>query len=271
MRPSYEDLGREELLEAVLRLDERLAAWCAAQDHGIPDLALQRSMELREAAGYPVTGDVGKRVSVPMAQSWGEHLEGLPEDVERPVALNLLYKHRSLKKLAMTHWGQRERERQALAAQVMVQSRQDHNRASAAPLPIPRRIHYQVFRRQRMKDLDNLIGGLKDVQDVIEAAGLIWEDSMEWIVPTYVQDTCGKTPPRVEVLIWDIPESTWTDAQRQVVMDADDMCAGFRKKRARIKAEQTNRRKIIHNSAVPEIIRKKGRLRGGRNKNRRNR
>ena len=220
---------------------------------------------MRQAAGYPVTDLPRKCVPVPHEDSWGALLEEMPDPVLRPVSLNLLYHHRSGKKLLATHWAVRGRERQAVAAQVAVQVKTTSNQAGAPLRPVPRRVHYLVYRRTRMRDFDNFVMGLKDVQDVIEAAGLIWEDSMQWIVPSYAQANTKGTTPRVEVTIWDVPDATWTDAQRRVVENAGEYGAGDRKQRAQIKALQTLRRKAIASNHQPRITRKRGRLAGGKN------
>lgn len=264
MRPDYECMHPDEVREAAIRLDDLVASWAAALDSGSD--AQEEALALRLGAGYPGKVPPGKCVPVPCVGSWGVHLEEMPADVLRPVYLNLIYNHRSANQVLRSHWRARQRERQAIAAQVATQTKSQSNLPGSRLRPIPRRVHYLVYRRTKMKDFDNFVMGLKDVQDVIEGAGLIWEDSMEWIVPSYAQDNAKGAVPRVEVTIWDIPEVTWTDEQRRVVEGAGKYGAGERKTRSQIKAMQTLRRNAIASNREPKIVRKRGRLSGGKNK-----
>ena len=191
--------------EEVLRAVE---AWARTIDAGLGRCQVDIAAEhLRQVAGCPS----GCYVGDPLPD--GPDPEGAPEDREAMhyVGLEVAYEVQSINVLLRMHHRQRTRERNALAAQIMAQVGRD------TPRPVPRRVHYRAWRRRRILDEENFVGGFKMLQDVLMQVGLIWEDSRYWLMPSYEQHLAGRTMPRVEVEIWDYPEGVWCDEQRRIV------------------------------------------------------
>lgn len=204
-----EHTDRADLLAAI-------EEWARFQDSGLgryqTDTAAAR---VRLLAGCPVGCYAGE--DLPDGRDPGDD----PEDLEAAhyVGIELAYEVPSLNALMRMHHRVRTRERNALAAQVLAQVAGRHGRPE--PRPVPRRVHYRCYRRQRIKDEDNLVGGTKMIQDVLAQVGLVWADERYWLLPSYEQHTAGRTMPRTEIEIWDYPEESWSDEQRRMIDRAE--------------------------------------------------
>jgi len=233
--------------EDVLAAGER---WCRAMDAGPGhdgDVGRARDA-MRHALGFP-------------PECFSTFLPPVPVDDEAPGDLPveklevLGYEVPTLNRVKHLHWSRRKRDRDMLKMQIVQQLRQPDGPANGGgahrgrhgrrmPKPVPRRCHLTIYRRRvRGVDEDNIIGGCKDLHDCIEAVGLIWEDSPLWYRPSYELRKCdNRNGPGVELELWDVPQTTWTDAQRRVVERAklqELQPAWVRKDRARAKARVT--------------------------------
>ena len=134
------------------------------------------------------------------------------------------YEVPTLNRVRHLHWSRRKREKEMLRTQLVAQLRNadgEHTgrHGRRMPAPVPRRCHLTIWRRRvNGVDEDNIIGGCKDLHDCIEAVGLVWEDSPLWYRPSYALRKCDlEHPPGVDLELWDVPQTTWTDAQARVV------------------------------------------------------
>jgi len=94
----------------------------------------------------------------------------------------------SQNELNKKHWAKKHKERKALtkAMRVLSMPRMDKRQ-------VIRHVHFMQYRRQRIQDSGNLIGGHKLILDAMTHANLIYDDrdtvAPIWIIPVYEQDT----------------------------------------------------------------------------------
>lgn len=105
------------------------------------------------------------------------------------------------------HWSARHRERKELTWRV---------RAALPPGGCPhgtrkRAVVIHAFRRRRITDRANLVGGAKALVDALVAAGVLVDDSDRWAAITYDQGLhmrAGYAVPTTVVSIYEIDEGT---------------------------------------------------------------
>jgi Holliday junction resolvase RusA-like endonuclease len=115
------------------------------------------------------------------------------------------------------HWATMARTKKMLLAQVRGQLNLPQNMPNKELLPLPRRVHYEVLRCHRI-DTDNMVGGLKPLQDCLQEAGVLWSDDPMWCMTSYEQGRIARgLPERVHIYIWDADEYLWSDEQRRLV------------------------------------------------------
>jgi len=71
----------------------------------------------------------------------------------------------------------------------------------------PRRLHIIAYRKQRCRDIANLIGGMKACIDGLVRAGLLVDDDRAHATFTYAEDVASKSPtkkPCTRILIEEV-------------------------------------------------------------------
>ena len=225
--------------QSVLVAAER---WCRTLDADVRhegDVGRARDA-LRRAIGYPC-GCFS--TCLPPADDEAPGDDG----TERLVVIG--YEVPTLNRVKYMHWSRRKRDkamlRMQLASQLVTESGHRHRHGKRMPKPVPRRCHFRILRRRvNGLDEDNVIGGMKDFVDCVEAVGLIWEDSPLWFRPSYQLVKAGPDGPGIELELWDVPQTTWTDAQARAVERATAKAedpAWVRKERTQALAAKTMR------------------------------
>lgn len=102
------------------------------------------------------------------------------------------------------HWSRQRREVKTWAKWfVFLRRNSDLDKATGKRL-----VKIHAFRRQRIKDEANLVGGCKGLVDGLVQAGLLVDDDRKNVTITYGQDVASKSPTRkpcTAIVIEDVP------------------------------------------------------------------
>ena len=96
--------------------------------------------------------------------------------------------------LQWSHWRKVAAERKAMGIAVLVAVAGARIRKGV--LPGRRRIEITAFRKRRITDKANLIGGAKQLVDALVHEGILRDDSDTWADITYSQRLASETPDR---------------------------------------------------------------------------
>jgi hypothetical protein len=86
------------------------------------------------------------------------------------------------------HWSKQRREVKSWAGAFLARMRPG-DRATK-----PREVIIQAYRKRRISDFANLVGGCKGMVDGLVSAGLLVDDSTEWVRIQYFQDVAKNHP-----------------------------------------------------------------------------
>jgi hypothetical protein len=97
----------------------------------------------------------------------------------------------SLNKTSRQHWRARMREVNLCANLARVLGRE------VSKATVRRLVTITSYRRQLCRDIQNLIGGCKSLNDGLVRAGLLVDDSDRWATFTYRQHVLSEMPPEL--------------------------------------------------------------------------
>lgn len=96
-----------------------------------------------------------------------------PELITLPVAIN------TRNKLDQMHWGARHRLKKTYS--LLVRNQMKLNKLPKAEPGSVYQINILTFRKYRIRDHDNLVGGCKQLLDAMSSEGFIWDDDTKYI------------------------------------------------------------------------------------------
>mgnify|MGYP003663603319 CR=1 FL=1 len=95
------------------------------------------------------------------------------ESITIPVAIN------TRNKLDKMHWAQRHRLRNEYC--LLVRNQMKLNKLKKSDTGGKYKISILTFRKYRIRDFDNLVGGCKQLLDALSHEGFIWDDDIKYI------------------------------------------------------------------------------------------
>jgi Holliday junction resolvase RusA-like endonuclease len=101
----------------------------------------------------------------------------------------------SLNQTRGEHWGRKTRRRNSYQRFLTMTTRQAHKSGPARRLVTITRFG------PRELDTDNLIGGAKTLLDAMKRAGLIWDDSPEYVEVIYQQQRSSRKEARTVITV----------------------------------------------------------------------